>query len=332
MKIKDILFDGKDVEGEVGIEIEVEGENLPNVNSTYWHTEQDGSLRAQEAYEYVLKKPVPRDSIDKSLKNLQGYWDKKESKINDSFRAGVHIHINVRDMTIKQVITFSMLYYLYEEVLLKWCGEDRVGNHFCLSSKDAEYVLFALEKAIVEDDLYMLDTDEIRYSSLNYKALVNYGSLEFRGMRSTSDMNEISSWAKILLSLKDYAMEMDSPTNVIECVSMDGAEALARKIFKEMPLDIKEDWGELAYSGVRRIQSIAFCVDWTKERVKYINIPVDMEIEEEEPEKVEEPKEEVFFDLDMMVGAAPPPAPAVKPRKKAPNPDRNWVKFHKQIH
>ena len=118
--IKDVLFDGEDVEGEVGIEIEVEGQDLPHVVSRYWRTERDGSLKAAEAFEYVLKRPVPRADVKKVLTSLEKKWKSNNAIINDSFRAGVHVHINVRDLTTTQMVTFATLYYIFEETLLNY--------------------------------------------------------------------------------------------------------------------------------------------------------------------------------------------------------------------
>lgn len=45
--------------GDVGIEIEVEGKNLPKHFEKYWRVEADGSLRGEDNAEYVLEKPSP---------------------------------------------------------------------------------------------------------------------------------------------------------------------------------------------------------------------------------------------------------------------------------
>ncbi len=44
-KVFQLLNKAKAIPGDVGIEIECEGRNLGIVDSKYWSTEQDGSLR-----------------------------------------------------------------------------------------------------------------------------------------------------------------------------------------------------------------------------------------------------------------------------------------------
>ena len=325
--IKDKLFGGQGLKGEVGIEIEVEGVHLPHVDSKYWRTEHDGSLKAAEAYEYVLKAPVERDEVNKALASLEKVWKEDKAIINDSFRAGIHVHVNVRDLSVNEMVTFAVLYYIFEDILLKWCGDERVGNHFCLGSKDAEYVLFELEKAIVSGRLENLHSDRIRYSSLNFKALPQYGSLEFRGMRSTKDMAVIEDWVGMLLALKDYAIKAGKPSTIVEEFSLKGTGVLAREVFKGTALKVKQDWKDSMYEGLRRVQSVAYCADWDKEAEDDIHIPYDLDIDVEphlDFDKVDEhpvaPR--VAFDLEALRGARvamdraqviPPPHFGAKP-------------------
>ena len=94
--------------GEIGVEIEAEFEHplmaaVPNP----WRVDLDGSLRGY-AYEFVLKNPVSRGTINSALNKLEGCLS--DHKILHSIRAGIHIHLNVQDLTIKQVLNFMMCY------------------------------------------------------------------------------------------------------------------------------------------------------------------------------------------------------------------------------
>lgn len=57
------FYGNKPQEGSYGIEIEVEGVNLPAVANNVWTTTHDGSLRGESA-EYVLKKPLDIDKVE----------------------------------------------------------------------------------------------------------------------------------------------------------------------------------------------------------------------------------------------------------------------------
>lgn len=205
------IFELNKQHGEVGIEIEVEGDSLPSEIPYYWRVDNDGSLRG-EAAEYVLKNPVKRQTYKKALRHL--FKKLKSSTILDTGNAGIHIHLNMQQITIEQVFSFICLYLLFEDPLVRFCGERRAGNLFCLRTKDAEYLIEYLMEMISNRNWYGFRSDYIRYSSINIGALQQYGSLEFRAMRSTLDIDLLSCWIDMLLRLKDSALSFDSITEI----------------------------------------------------------------------------------------------------------------------
>ena len=101
--------------GEVGLEIEVEGSRLVNVLGSYWAVHQDGSLRPNnggEALEYVLQKPTARDNVYKFLVYLEKKLQANNAIINPSPRTSVHVHLNAQDQTILGVYNNIVLYLL----------------------------------------------------------------------------------------------------------------------------------------------------------------------------------------------------------------------------
>jgi hypothetical protein len=253
--------------GLIGLEIEVEGNDLPNVNNTtrtfreVWQITQDGSLRG-EAWEYVFRKPLTLEDTKKALALLQKQYENCGSTVHDSVRAGIHAHINVQDLTVKQLVTFATIYYSLEEVLTNFCGEDRAGNHFCLRACDAEYMIYALHQAFKQGRFGELCSDVVRYSAMNVTSLFKYGSIEFRALRSTNDMERIMVWASTLARLKDCAKEFDSPRAVVESMSMDGAEPFAKRVLGEFfPYFACEGLEQKVMHGARSVQELAFLVD-----------------------------------------------------------------------
>lgn len=235
-------FDGEEFTSKsVGVEIEMEGVDLPP-ELKHWRKEHDGSLRGHGA-EYVFRQPYSYDRALDALSEMQVALSKYETTVEDSGRAGVHVHVNVRDMTVDQVNTFISLYLLFEDTLMDFCGPDRVGNLFCLRAKDAEELLFALEASMREEDYRLVARDEYRYASINCKAIHQYGSLEFRGMRSTSEMGVLVDWIDILLALKAHAVYLGSrdkipalvqgktPTNV-------GVEVFGLKLMSKLNIGL----------------------------------------------------------------------------------------------
>ena len=131
-----LLSPGHAVAGEIGIEIEMEGQMLPHIGSNTWRSEADGSLRG-ESIEYVLKKPVAREQVAKVLTQLQDMLAKDGAVLEPSNRCGVHVHVNAQQYTFLQVMNIVVLYLMFEDILTKFCGQHREGNYFCLRARDA---------------------------------------------------------------------------------------------------------------------------------------------------------------------------------------------------
>lgn len=267
------LPSGRMTNGLYGLEIEVEGENLPMTETSKWVMEKDGSLKTAEAWEYVMPKPTSLAVVKDRLDYLASRYRDCNSNVHESIRAGVHVHMNVQDWTIKQLITFSTCYYILEDAFLKWCGESREGNLFCLRTRDAEYVLFQLVRSLQNKNLKYLNNDIIRYASLNFLSLFKYGSIEFRGMRGTGDLNAIYKWVQMIDELRNSSLQFDNPTEVVGQMSGAGEIQFLKQLLPNM-------WAELDYPDIekvirtsaRRVQMLAFTVDWSNIGKKNANI------------------------------------------------------------
>lgn len=250
------------VVGDVGVEIEVEGRNLP-LGNKYWRREVDGSLRGAENAEYVLRTPLTLNQLSLALKSLALDYKTCKATIDDSVRAGVHVHVNVQELNVVQLYNYITLYLVFEELLTKFCGSTREGNLFCLRACDAEFLIQALQYTAQSRRYRTLVTDDLRYAAINVKALGNYGSLEFRAMRSTKDFDVLQTWATILVMLREKAKEFFEPTDIINGFSEGESSGFLGRIFGEYAELLKFDGYERALvRGVRIAQEIAFCTNW----------------------------------------------------------------------
>lgn len=257
LKIKSKLSD------HVGIEIEAEGRRLPNIDTEVWKSEQDNSLRG-ESFEYVLRQPVPFSLTTEVLAQIQEEWKQNEAKIKNSPNAGVHVHINCSDLTVKQLYNYISLFLVVENILVDASGKDRIGNLFCLRASDAEFLIDALGLAIREQDLRILHTDELRYAAINVKALGDYGSVEFRSWRSDGDLKGIAWWCSLLQHLKALARIVDSPAQIVADVSEKRAKGFFEAILGGFVKDIpwKDDYEQAINDSVRRVQQFAYQGNW----------------------------------------------------------------------
>lgn len=260
-----------------GLEIEVEGSSLPStLPATYWRVEKDSSLKTAEAWEYVTPKPFDLKTIRKALDVLDSAYQLNLSNVHDSVRAGVHVHLNVQKWNIKQLMTYAVSYYLLEDILLRFCGENREGNLFCLRTRDAEFVLFKLLEVLKTRNLKPLNSDIIRYASLNYLSLFKYGTIEFRGMRGTRDLDLIYKWVGIVNELRCAVNEFTDPLDVINSMSGDGELSLIKRLLPTFADELIAIYGPTFDKSIRdnarRVQMLAFGIDWNTINRPKVNI------------------------------------------------------------
>lgn len=265
--VEEIFGGRRKQSGEVGIEIEVEGRNLPQQAHMreFWEVKRDGSLRGESA-EYVLTQPVARRNVSNALLYLDSVFTAVEAQPNMSYRTSVHVHVNQQGMNFRTLITEMVLYYIFEESLVNFCGPERVGNKFCLRARDAEDIVRRVYEAVTGNHFHLMIEENIKYAAMNINALARFNSLEFRAMRGTLDQGVINKWVEMLLCIKDAATsgKFDSPTAVVARMSEMGPEEFTRYIFGEHADVIFEDreYKDHMYYGVRLVQELAYGVRW----------------------------------------------------------------------
>lgn len=262
-------------EGRLGIEIEVEGRNLPRPErqpfNKFWVIEHDGSLKGADNAEYVSKGALPRDGVVHALELLEEQYKLCESRVDESIRAGVHVHLNVQDKTPLELMTFLTTYFILENYFVNWCGKGRVGNHFCLRAEDAEFVVNQLVKVGQTKDWRHVNTEDVRYSALNLLSLFKYGTVEFRSMQGTRNLKKVLTWVDLILQLEKGAMQFGNPREVIQGLSdFNGPDNFSKFVMGNM-FDQFKGFDVDIIKSMRYIQPLAFLVDWKNFNKEKIN-------------------------------------------------------------
>lgn len=305
-------------EREVGIEIECEGHNLDIPLRYFWEKHQDGSLRG-ESIEYVLKKPIPRGSTLKALEYLSKNLEDNQSRVDISYRTSVHVHLNSQHMKIRDIINQICLYICFEELLLEFCGNARVGNLFCLRVSDAENFLQSVRRFIRSGALRCITNDDLRYCAINVAALGKYGSLEFRSLRGTTDPQLIQQWISMLLDIRDAAQLYDNPQRICEEMSHLGPVDFICKVFsaENAAILLQQDGiSERMFNSVRLAQDIAYCIpSWDMPKPKEVVFdPMEIVERELQDRNFQDLRNRILADL------LPPPALRNPPQRIAIDP------------
>lgn len=254
--------------GDIGIEIEIEGRNLPIFDwGDVWKTAHDGSLKPKhEAMEYVLSSPVGIDEVPAALKLLEKAFKKNKAVVDDTYRAGIHVHVNVQDLTMVQLINMICLFIILEDYYLDFCAPSRRGNHFCLRTYDAGYFLDCVSRMCEEENTGYIHTDDLRYSAINLQSLFRYGSVEFRSLESTQDHDKIYTWCKMLMCLKEGAKKYNNPKDIMYALSFEGYDWFMKELLGDFFPSLKkmDNWELRVRQGILRAQDIAFSRDWDR--------------------------------------------------------------------
>jgi hypothetical protein len=202
----------------IGVEIEVEGLSTPP-RVEGWHLIPDGSLNG-DGGEYVIEAPEGVEDTWRKIKALNTALKTDCPNHTFTIRTSVHIHVNVQDLTLQQIVNFIVLYWIYEDMLFNYCGEDRRGNLYCLRRKDAEVQDMALFNLLryIERPRAFIDSirrPELKYSALNLHTVYKLGTLEFRAMHGTSSPLKLKRWMKMLLALKKEAKRHPSVPHLL---------------------------------------------------------------------------------------------------------------------
>ena len=273
MNIGSIL--GKKKAGDVGIELEAEFDaaRAPVPQYKDWLAKPEGSLR-DVSMEYVSASPFKvdkylRDKID----NLCNAINAPAFKVRkDSPRTSIHVHTNILGLTPTQMFTFGVAYWTIENALFNYCGPGRKNNLFCLRLTDAtgaaEYLSDTLKMCVGNELFHYLKSDAIRYSGINWNAAPKFGSLEFRGMRGSTDPEVMYTWAKGLHDLKvNSTSNFKSPAELLDSYAvMDKEVYLGRLLSPEFAKIIKSyaNWTEGMDENVCILSDLAYSKSWEK--------------------------------------------------------------------
>lgn len=270
--------------GEIGLEIEVEGKNLPGVMNhrgeiphaldKTWTLHSDGSLRnindGDQAIEYVLSKPLGRGDFVAALAQFEDKWKACEAEAYNSYRTSVHVHLNIADWSWRTVWSFLTTYFILEEALVSFADggtKARVGNKFCLRASDSDAIITTLSSIGRRDfNNPNLSSRYLKYGAVNVAAIGNYGSLEFRSLRGTVDTELIQTWTNILLAIKDYSSKYDVPTDIItefsEMTPMVWAERVLGRDYLNLLRVTQPNIEQTLVFGVRTAQEVAYSCEW----------------------------------------------------------------------
>jgi len=185
----------------VGIEIEMEGLRGRRLHGLrWWDVKEDGSIINGVE---LVSKPIWGTAITEALNEVRPHLECRQAY--PSHRSSVHVHLNVLDLEMPQISKMLQLYLIMEKVLFNqhesW---DRKNNLFCVPA----YTSYRIQE-VYKSAIDKLNTNEVpyrllphKYAALNPNCINTFGTLEFRHMGSSVDVEEIKKWVEVVLQMK----------------------------------------------------------------------------------------------------------------------------------
>lgn len=250
----------------VGIEVELENVTTmpePFLNSydewrssaMGWRRVVDNSLRNNPA-EFITQGVVRSGTLATHAIERLYSWIESEGWEAHS-RCGVHVHLDCRTLSLQELRTLLTAYALAEPALFSYVGEDREKNIFCIpwyrASKNIDRVGTEFSRINLDSDVTRRDVSNLRiavhdfckYSSLNLRPLVKFGSVEFRAAPTFARAQDCADWVNMIAALGFYALTQ-TPEQVISSFAEDGAEDFYRNVFGDLYNRLPErEWDEL---------------------------------------------------------------------------------------
>lgn len=254
-----------------GVEVELEGRGLKTKDedvNKYFTTHADNSLRTlredSESLEYVFAAPLSYLDTMKAMKSLLNHLNSDKSEVFESYRTSIHVHMNCGIETYRTIYNLITLSIIFDELFVSQNGEHRIGNNFCLRSRDAQAQVLDLAESIKKNGSIYGISQNNRYSSVNFASLIKFGTIEYRSLECTTDFARVKHWIDTIWKLKSSAKTFENPRDVISLYSRESAETFIDTILGESAKFYKavDGWQSMIKDGIRLAQDFAYSSMW----------------------------------------------------------------------
>lgn len=202
------------VAGDFGIEIECEGEGNFIVELPGWSIHNDNSLRGPKGIghggvEYITNGPIRLEQVVGNVERLRDAIRGNGGVLRmDSPRTSTHIHVNMQQEKLIDVIGCLVVFAAIEPLFLHQCGPYRDGNSFCQPSFDSgdlsEWVHNMGTLLLRKDPTQYDFPPRGKYASLGLHRLHDLGTIECRTFPCSMDPAVIHRWCTWLYNLRNF--------------------------------------------------------------------------------------------------------------------------------
>lgn len=184
-----------------GLEIELEGGPFPPPPDG-WMDHPDGSLR--NGVEYILSSPHDLTGLGNRIRALNTAFQAHGTRVDNSYRAGLHVHVNIQHETWSTILGMIILEAIIEPVMLRLCGAARNGSYFCLPTYDTGDLPEYFSELLGDIAAGMAPSaNRGKYACMNTDPISTLGTLEFRCFPASHDEAQVLGWVQWIENMLD---------------------------------------------------------------------------------------------------------------------------------
>lgn len=185
----------------VGIELEIEewDDNHDKECAGFQFT-SDGSLRNNGIEAITL--PIAIKQVRGLLNHFFGRFEITNG--NYSERCSTHVHFNVEPLEWHQLASLCLLYQTVETLLFKFTQGDRENNIFCVPWNQCNQSYNVVANLQAHGPTIFRSWQ--KYSALNLATISEHGTVEFRHLGGTCDVDKIMTWISLLAKMFEYVL------------------------------------------------------------------------------------------------------------------------------
>ena len=219
-----------------GVELEIE--NIQDADALVYgigginHIE-DGSLR-NNGREFITQ-PMTFSVKQHVLSNFFGKAGFTARNYSD--RTSVHVHCNVQDLSPEELASVLLLYQVYEGLLYDFVGGERDKNIFCVPWSETQLSFSIINSLSSGDSAKIIGLKNWqKYTGLNLLPIFSQGTIEFRQMPGTADLQHILNWLNLIGSLFNYSRKnnlKDIKAKFVELNTTSAYRTLTEQVFNQ---------------------------------------------------------------------------------------------------
>ena len=240
----------------VGVEIEAENIRDSSVFNSLnlWSVTGDGSLRNGGIE--LISDTMRGADVEDALLEAERALSKNGAEFSP--RTSVHVHLDMRAASVKELQALVILYTIFEKFFFKMGGdESREYNNHCRAVTSIQAIQRTFAYMLMDDRQQIQYGINLwpKYMAFNVAPVATQGSVEFRHHVGTAQQTEIIQWINIIFSLARAARRnAEQPLQELIDQVCAGPQDLFSRIFPRFRHLWEDDLIESMMEGARVIQ------------------------------------------------------------------------------